>query len=123
MAAMRSGSRLIVLVATLAVVVVAVLYLLRSGYTASAGYAKETALKSNLFLMRDAIDKYASENGKCPDSLKALANDRYLRAVPVDPMTGSASTWQFSQDANRSGCDVKSGSPQQARDGSRYANW
>jgi general secretion pathway protein G len=120
----RFGRRLAILALILAFVLVSAgLYLLQSGYSASVVYAKEKALKSDLFLMRGAIDNYASEKGRCPDSLKVLADDLYIRAIPVDPMTGLTTTWMFIRDATKPGCDVRSGSPQQARDGSRYADW
>ena len=49
--------------------------------------AKEAALKSDLFLMRDAIDQYYADKGKYPDSLDALVSESYLRTVPKDPFT------------------------------------
>ena len=106
------------MVAALALVV----YLQRSGATIAG---QEAALKSQLFTMRDAIDEYVSRTGKCPDSLSALAQAKYVRSVPVDPFMKSPDTWQYTQ--VRTGptpnCDVHSGSTRVARDGSRYADW
>ena len=50
-------------------------------------------LKENLYQMRDAIGKYYADKGKYPESLEALATDKYLRSVPLDPVTESATTW------------------------------
>lgn len=93
--------------------------------------AKEAALRSNLFLMREAIDQFYADKGKYPDSLDALVSERYLRAVPKDPITDSSDSWQTVQADPEPGSvsasagiyDVKSGSNDTALDGSRYADW
>jgi general secretion pathway protein G len=104
----------------LAVSIVAVLgYLLGSKYVESRTFARERALKSNLFLMRHAIDEYRARTGQCPASLDMLVNAQYLRGVPSDPLTRSSASWHYSA----SDCDVKSGSLEQASNGSRYADW
>ena len=109
----------------LAAVIVAmslVLYLQRSSATIEG---QEAVLKSQLFTMRDAIDEYVSRTGKCPDSLSALAQDKYVRSVPVDPFMKSTATWQYTQTrtGTRLNCDVHSTSTRVARDGSRYVDW
>jgi general secretion pathway protein G len=93
--------------------------------------AKEAALRSDLFLMREAIDQYYADKGKYPDSLDALVSERYLRAVPKDPITDQTDSWQTVQADPEPGSvsasagiyDVKSGSNDTALDGSRYADW
>lgn len=88
--------------------------------------ARETILRQDLAVMRDAIDKYHGDRGRYPDSLDELASARYLRAVPVDPVTGRADTWQAIAPADGSAgslYDVRSGAPGRARDGSAYADW
>lgn len=101
--------------------VVAVLgYLLSSKYLESRSYAQERTLTSRLFLLRDAIDKYRAETGKCPASLQTLVHARYLRDVPADPFTESSTSWHYAAGPI---CDVKSASVQRAKDGSRYADW
>ena len=42
-------------------------------------------LKENLFQLRDAISKYYADRGKYPESIEALASEKYLRRVPTDP--------------------------------------
>jgi general secretion pathway protein G len=100
-------------------------------YSTSVTRSKEAVLKEDLFRLRDAIDQYYADKGKYPASLDALVSDKYLRAVPVDPITGSADTWQTvmaePDPANPTVdvgiFDVKSGAEQTAIDGSRYADW
>ena len=55
--------------------------------------ARETRLKRDLFIMRDMIDQYYSDNGAYPDSLEDLVKKKYIRSVPEDPFTRSATTW------------------------------
>ena len=62
-------------------------------YFGSIDRSKEAVLKENLYQMRDAISRYYADKGKYPESLEALAADKYLRRVPVDPITESAATW------------------------------
>ena len=50
--------------------------------------AAESVLKTDLRAMRDVIDQYYADRGNYPPSLQALVDEGYLRAIPVDPMTG-----------------------------------
>lgn len=50
--------------------------------------AREAALRHDLFEMRKAIDDYYADKQHWPESLQALTQDKYLRAVPKDPITG-----------------------------------
>jgi len=95
-------------------------------YYASVEKSKEAVLRENLFQMRDAIGKYYGDKGKYPESVEALATEKYLRKVPLDPITDSATTWIVvpPQDTTKSGVyDVKSGAPGKASDGTEYAEW
>jgi general secretion pathway protein G len=46
--------------------------------------------RQNIATIRDAIDKFYGDQTRYPDSLDELVRARYLRAVPVDPMTQAA---------------------------------
>jgi general secretion pathway protein G len=95
-------------------------------YYASLDRSKEAVLKENLYQMRDAIGKYYADKGKYPESLEALASDRYLRKIPLDPITESATTWitVAPQDPQKTGVfDVKSGAPGKALDGTEFSTW
>jgi general secretion pathway protein G len=100
-------------------------------YRGSITAAKEAALKSDLFLMRDAIDQYYADKGRYPESLQTLVSESYLRAIPKDPFTNSADSWQTVNAEPEPGMtstttgiyDVKSGHEGMSSDGSRYADW
>ena len=102
-----------------------------SSYRQSVIAAKEAALKSDLFHMRDAIDQYYADKMKYPDSLQALVSEGYLRAIPKDQFTNSTDTWVTTPAEAPPGSttttpgiyDVKSGSDLTGIDGSRYADW
>jgi general secretion pathway protein G len=52
-------------------------------------YAKEAALKQDLFTMRQAIQNYTLDKEAAPQSLDDLVQSGYLGAIPVDPMTNT----------------------------------
>ncbi|MDZ7596078.1 MAG: prepilin-type N-terminal cleavage/methylation domain-containing protein [Thiobacillus sp.] len=88
--------------------------------------SRETILRQDLAVMRDAVDKYHGDRGRYPDSLEELVSARYLRTLPVDPITESPDTWQVvAPSSGEAGAvyDIKSGAPGNARDGSPYADW
>ena len=100
-------------------------------YSTSITKSKEAVLKEDLFRMRDAIDQYHADKSNYPASLDDLVTNGYMRKLPDDPFTGSASTWQTTPaepDASNPTAepgifDVKSGSDQTALDGSMYSDW
>ena len=100
-------------------------------YVNSIQRSKEAVLKSDLFRMRDAIDQYYADKNKYPPSLESLVSDKYLRTIPVDPITNSSETWQTTMAEPQPGAsfsdtgifDVKSGAEDTALDGTRYADW
>lgn len=100
-------------------------------YTNSVTRAKEAVLKEDLYRMRDAIDQYHADKNRYPSSLDALVTEKYLRAIPVDPFTNSADTWQtvpaepdpLNPSIEPGIFDVRSGSDQIALDGTRYSEW
>ena len=95
--------------------------------------ARETVLKENLFQMRKLIDQYYADKGKYPLSLQTLVDEKYLRSIPIDPITKSSETWIEMQEipgeeelmlAVELGIvDVFSGSGQKALDGTLYSTW
>lgn len=95
-------------------------------YFSSLDRSKEAVLKENLYQMRDAIGKYYADKGRYPESVEALAAEKYLRRVPVDPITDSAATWVAvpPEDPQKSGVyDVRSGAPGAAGNGTAYGEW
>lgn len=95
-------------------------------YFNSVERSKEVTLRQDLNVMRDAIDKFQGDTGAFPETLDDLVTKKYLRAIPVDPMTESTQTWQIvpPPDPKSTGVyDVKSGAPGKALDGSNFQDW
>ena len=100
-------------------------------YQRSIRKAKEAVLKENLFRTRSAIHQYFADKGRYPYDLTALVEDSYLRAMPVDPITGSTETWLTDMaeldDADISAepgiADLHSGAPGGGVDGTSYSEW
>ena len=124
-----AGWTLIEMLVVLALIVVLASVALVT-YRNSITSAKEAVLRSDLFLMRDAIDQYYADKGKYPESLETLVSDRYIRRVPEDPITNSAD-WQTVPAPAEPGSlststgiyDVKSSAPGVSLDGSPYSEW
>lgn len=95
-------------------------------YFGSVDKSKEVALKQSLSVMRDALDQYYADHAKYPDALEELVNKRYIRSMPVDPLTERSDTWTVIEapaDASVKGSvyDIRSGAPGNASDGTPYA--
>lgn len=92
---------------------------------------KESLLKNNLFTLRQTIDEYTYDKKKAPQQLQDLVSEGYLRAVPIDPITGSDQTWRVvmedaltAVDETQPGIwDVRSGSDQKSLEGTLYSDW
>ena len=121
----RLGFTLIELLVVLAIIAT-LLTIAVPRYFGSLDKSKEAVLRENLYQMRDTIGKYQADKGKYPESLEALATDKYLRKVPLDPITDSATTWQVvaPEDPQKGGVfDVKSGAQGKALDGTEFSTW
>jgi general secretion pathway protein G len=97
-------------------------------YFHSVERSREAVLKQDLTIMRDAIDKFLADLGRYPLTLEELAEKRYLRKVPPDPITESATTWVTvpppDGNTSREGVyDVRSGAPGNSLDGETYSSW
>jgi general secretion pathway protein G len=89
--------------------------------------SKEAALKQTLNVMRDAIDKFHGDHDSYPDTLEELVTRRYLRRLPVDPLTESDNTWvalpPVSEHDRGNVYDVRSGAPGEDINGLPYSEW
>lgn len=56
-------------------------------YFHSIENGKLSVQRQNLAAIRDALDKFYGDQGKYPEDLDELVKKKYLRAVPVDPVT------------------------------------
>jgi general secretion pathway protein G len=121
----RLGFTLIELLVVFAIIAT-LLTLALPRYFSSVDKSKEAVLKENLNQMREAVSRYYADKGKYPESLESLVADKYLRRVPLDPITDSAATWQVvrPEDPQKTGVyDVRSGAPGKSLDGSEFALW
>ncbi|HKR30025.1 MAG TPA: prepilin-type N-terminal cleavage/methylation domain-containing protein [Terriglobales bacterium] len=101
-------------------------------YQRSVVRAKEATLRSDLSVMRQAIDHYTLDKEAAPQALEDLVNpqSQYLREIPTDPMT-NAKDWHadfgdtvMSPDQSTTGIvDVHSNSDRVASDGTVYNTW
>ena len=89
-----AGFTLIELLIVLAIVAL-LLTIALPEYFHSIDASKETVLAQNLHITRVAIDQFYGDMGRYPDSLQELVDKHYLRALPFDPVTDSATTWQI----------------------------
>ena len=87
--------------------------------------SKEAVLRENLSVMRQAIDQYRADTNTWPASLELLTQKRYLRKIPVDPITDSSDTWQVSPppDGTPGVYEIHSGAEGVSRDGTYFADW
>lgn len=123
----RRGFTLIELIAVLAIVAL-LAAIATPRYIQSVERAREATLRSSLRTMREAIDQYAADHGRYPDSLQALVEADYLRELPEDPISGKRDGWLQlapAPDALLEGemADVRSGAAGRGRDGQLYADW
>ena len=124
----KSGGRGFTLIELLTVMAIIALLLALAlpRYFGHIDKSREVILKQDLAVMRDAIDKFYGDKGRYPESLEELASSRYIRAVPVDPITEEPNAWVIvSPPADESGAvyDVKSSAPGTGKDGTAFAEW
>ena len=96
-------------------------------YLHSVAHSREAVLHEDLRIMRLAIDQFYADRGRYPASVDELVERRYLRSVPVDPVTESAQTWVAVKPPETVAADglydIRSGAPGSALDGSPYVAW
>lgn len=85
--------------------------------------ARESALKQDLSVFRQAIDDYYADQGRYPGGLKELKEARYLRVIPSDPVNEGAK-WVTVPAPNGEGIiDVHSESQDSGSNGKPYSEW
>lgn len=120
----NNGFTMIELMVALTIIAL-LLTLVAPRYLNQEAKARDTALHYNLQMLRKTIDDFKADKGRYPESLQALVENGYLRAVPEDPVTGRADSWitVAPQNLGSGVYDVRSGAQGLARDDSRYADW
>ena len=120
-----SGFTLIELLVVLGIVAL-MLTLAVPRYFPTIDAAKETMLVDNLRSVRSTIDQFYADTGRYPDSLPQLVEKKYLKALPIDPITESTETWILLAPEDGSPGNVyniKSGASGNGRNGRPYADW
>jgi len=121
----RRGFTLIELIVVMAIVALLVA-IAGPRYFTSLHKSKETALRQTLVVTRDALDKFYGDTGKYPETLEVLITKRYLRTMPVDPITESNVTWTVvaPEDPEKGGVyDLHSSADGTGLDGKPYREW
>lgn len=85
--------------------------------------AREATLQQDLKTMRKLIDDYYGDKGVFPPSLKALADQGYIRAIPPDPVNGNRPEWKTVLDKAGGISDVHSHSNERGANGTPYSSW
>jgi len=94
--------------------------------------AREAVLREDLYILRQLLDQYYADKQEYPADLATLVTEGYIRAIPADPMTGSAESWtteyedQSDEPEAKSApgvVNVRSGSDGTALDGTLYSDW
>lgn len=119
-----SGFTLIEILVVLAIVAL-LLTLAVPRYFGSVDRSKEIALKENLQIVRRTIDQFYSDTGRYPETLAELVDKKYLRELPIDPITGSTDTWiVLSPTSDKEGnlYDLKSGASGTTADGKPFGD-
>lgn len=93
--------------------------------TSTIRRAQESSLKEDLHVMRKALDDYYTDKGRYPESLNQLVEKRYIRKIPVDPITEKKTTWvEVKGEGKDAGVmDVRSGADGESADGTPYRDW
>lgn len=92
--------------------------------------AREAVLREDLYILRDSIDQYYADKGKYPADLETLVDEKYIRMIPIDPVTESADTWEveyseYTDDpmSEPGIINVKSGAEGVSLGGMPYSEW
>lgn len=122
----KRGFTLIELLVVMAIVS-ALLSIVVPRYMHKVDVAKEAALKENLVALRIALDQYYSDKGVYPEKLTELVSQRYLRTLPIDPVTERRDSWVASVREEDGGKkvvhNVHSGATGNALDGTAFKSW
>ena len=121
----RSGFTLIELLVVMTIIAT-LLTIAVPRYFHSLERAREAVLRQDLSSLRESIDNFYGDTGKYPETLTALVEKHYLRAIPVDPMAKTAEKWvvMLADEPEDNGVkDVHSGAEGAGQDGVPFALW
>ncbi|MFZ6778496.1 type II secretion system protein [Undibacterium sp. Ji83W] len=118
----NSGFTLIELLVVLAIVAL-LSTLAMPRYYQSLDKGKEAVLVENLRTTRESIDKFYADTGRYPENLEELVERKYLKDLPIDPITESTTSWQIiapADGAQGQVYNIQSGAQGQRADGTAY---
>src|ERR1700685_1839885 len=125
----RRGFTLIEMMIVMAIIVILIAIAVPF-YQKAITRAKESVLHSNLVAMRSAIDEYAVDKQKAPQSLQDLVKEGYLHDVPKDPVAQTNDWKIIMEDAGQAVnssepgiFDIRSTSGKIGSDGTHYSDW
>jgi len=125
----RRGYTLIELIIVMAIVSILMAIAIPQ-YQKSIRRTKESLLHSHLQTLRTVLDEYTFDKKKAPQTLQDLVVEGYLRAVPIDPITGN-NEWRTINEDSLSAVDqtqpgiwdVRSLSDLISLEGTPYSEW
>ena len=80
------GFTLIELIAVMAIIAL-LLTLALPRYFGAVDAGRVTVQRQNIATLHDAIDKFYADQARYPASLEEMVEKRYLREVPIDPVS------------------------------------
>jgi len=124
----NSGFTLIEMVVVISLVLI-LLAIALPRYDQTITRAREAKLHENLVTLNKAIEEYALDKKKAPQSLDDLVPG-YVKFIP-DDITGSNTTWQTEPEDSQEAWDptqlgiggVHSGSDEISSEGTAYSSW
>jgi general secretion pathway protein G len=125
---LKTGFTLLELMIVISIIVILAVIAMPQ-YQKTVTHARETVLRDNLHQLRKAIDLYAADKGKLPQSLEDLVTAGYIREVPPDPITNEKD-WTLvtgedssSLSGEQGVTDVHSASSDPSTEGTPYSEW
>ncbi|KAF3998295.1 type II secretion system protein [Glaciimonas immobilis] len=118
----KKGFTLIELLVVMAIIAT-LMTLVAPKYFKQTERAKEVVLQHNIRGLREAIDNYRQDLAAGPQTLDDLVSRRYLKEVPLDPVTGRRDSWVTEVDDDALIQEVRSGAPGTSLGGEAYAQW
>jgi general secretion pathway protein G len=87
--------------------------------------SREISLKYNLKGLREALDLHYRDKGFYPKKLEDLVTEKYLRAIPIDPITQTKESWVLIKNPtiDKEIFDIKSGAEGNSKNGVPYKDW
>jgi len=119
-----SGFTLIELLVVLAIIAILVT-LATPRYIQHIDRSKHVVLQENLATLRTTLEQYNADTDQWPNSLEELVERKYLRTIPIDPITERSDTWlTYPASSGEEGIgEIRSGAEGGDANGVPYSDW